>query len=51
MSTGGELIRRDHERSRLRDLLLTGAKSPADVDVNDAFFAELRDRARQPADG
>jgi antitoxin ParD1/3/4 len=46
-----ELIRRDHERSSLRDLLLTGAKSPADVDIDDAFFAKMRDRARQPADG
>jgi antitoxin ParD1/3/4 len=46
-----ELIRRDHERSRLRDLLLAGAESAADVDVDDAFFAALRDRARQPADG
>lgn len=46
-----ELIRRDHERSRLRDLLLLEAESPANVDVDDAFFAELRDRARHPADG
>jgi antitoxin ParD1/3/4 len=47
-----ELIRRDHDRSRLRGLLLAGAESPADVAVDDAFFAELRDRARQPsADG
>jgi antitoxin ParD1/3/4 len=46
-----ELIRRDRERSRLRDLLLAGAESPVDVDVDDAFFAQLRDRARQPADG
>lgn len=46
-----ELIRRDHERSHLRDLLLAGAESPGDVDVDDAFFAELRGRARQPTDG
>lgn len=46
-----ELIRRDHERSRLRDLLFAGAESSADVGVDDAFFAALRDRARQPADG
>jgi antitoxin ParD1/3/4 len=46
-----ELIRRDHERSHLRHLLLAGAESPADVDVDDAFFAELRGRARQRADG
>lgn len=46
-----ELIRRDLERSRLRDLLLAGAESAADVDVDDAFFARLRDRACQPADG
>ncbi len=46
-----ELIRRDHERSRLRDLLLAGAASPADVDADDAFVSALRDRARQAADG
>jgi antitoxin ParD1/3/4 len=46
-----ELIRRDHERSALRDMLLAGAESSADVDVDDAFFAALRGRARQPADG
>ena len=46
-----ELIRRDHERSHLRDLLLSGAESPADVDVDDAFFADLRDRGRRAADG
>ncbi len=46
-----ELIRRDHDRSRLRDLLLAGAESPADVDVDDSFISALRDRARQPADG
>ena len=46
-----ELIRRDHERSALRDMLLAGAESSADIDVDDAFFAGLRDRARQPADG
>lgn len=46
-----DLIRRDHERSRLRDVLLDGAESAVNVDVDDAFFAELRDRARQSADG
>jgi antitoxin ParD1/3/4 len=46
-----ELIRRDHERSRLRDLLLAGAESPTDLDVDDAFFSALRERARRPADG
>jgi antitoxin ParD1/3/4 len=46
-----ELIRRDHERSRLRDMLLAGAESATDADVDDAFFAGLRDRARQPVDG
>jgi hypothetical protein len=37
--------------SRLRDMLLAGAESSANVDVDDAFFAGLRARARQPADG
>lgn len=46
-----ELIRRDHERSHLRDLLLAGAESPADLDVDDAFLAGLQDRARRRADG
>jgi antitoxin ParD1/3/4 len=46
-----ELIRRDHERSRLRDVLLAGAESSVGVDVDDAFLAELRDRACQAADG
>lgn len=46
-----ELIRHDHERSRLRDVLLAGAESAVDVDVDDAFFAQLRSRARQPANG
>jgi antitoxin ParD1/3/4 len=46
-----DLIRRDHERSRLRDVLLAGAESAVNIDVDDAFFAALRDRARQPADG
>lgn len=46
-----ELIRRDLDRSRLRELLLAGASSPSTVDVDDAFFDGLRDRVRQEADG
>ena len=41
-----ELIRRDQERQRLRNLLLGGAASPQVGPADDAYFAELRDRVR-----
>lgn len=41
-----ELIRKDQERSRLRDLLLAGAQSPPAVTVNGAYFKGLRQRVR-----
>lgn len=44
-----ELIRRDHDRLQLRNLLLEGAASaPADP-VDPAYFAALRKRVRKPA--
>jgi antitoxin ParD1/3/4 len=43
-----DLIRRDQDRSRLRELLLQGAASPATV-VDAALFEDLRSRARRPA--
>jgi antitoxin ParD1/3/4 len=42
-----ELIRIDQDRQRLRDLLLEGAESPATAAVDDAYFDDLRNRARQ----
>jgi antitoxin ParD1/3/4 len=41
-----ELIRRDQDRLRLRDLLLDGAACDVGPDADDAYFAALRDRAR-----
>ena len=41
-----ELIRRDQDRLRLRNLLLDGASSPSTIPVNGAYFDGLRDRAR-----
>lgn len=46
-----ELIRRDLERSNLRDLLLSGAGSEAVVVADHDFFDELRGRARRTSDG
>lgn len=46
-----ELIRRDLERTGLRDLLLAGAVSEPAVDVDDAYLDALRDRARRTRDG
>jgi antitoxin ParD1/3/4 len=41
-----ELIRKDQERQRLRNLLLEGAASPAAGKADDAYFETLRRRAR-----
>jgi antitoxin ParD1/3/4 len=43
-----ELIRKDLDRQRLRDLLLEGAASPVVGEADDAFFAELRAWLKQP---
>lgn len=42
-----ELIRKDQERTHLRDLLLAGAQSPPAVTVNGAYFKGLRQRVRR----
>lgn len=42
-----ELIRKDQERTQLRDLLLAGAQSPPAVTVNGAYFKALRQRVRR----
>jgi len=37
-----ELIRRDRDRQKLRELLLDGARSPISRDADADFFQELR---------
>jgi antitoxin ParD1/3/4 len=41
-----DLIRRDHDRRRLRAALLEGARSPITSNVDAAYFASLRAQAR-----
>lgn len=41
-----ELIRKDQDRQKLRRLLLDGAESPPVAAADDAYFDELRARAR-----
>jgi antitoxin ParD1/3/4 len=41
-----ELIRRDQDRQRLRQMVLEGAASPTAVVADDAYFAALRERVR-----
>jgi antitoxin ParD1/3/4 len=41
-----ELIRRDQDRLRLRDLLLKGAASPPAAPAGAAYFKKLRSRVR-----
>lgn len=41
-----ELIRRDQDRQRLRELLLEGAASPQTAPADAAYFDSLRARAR-----
>lgn len=41
-----ELIRKDHDRLHLRNLLLKGASSKAAASVDNAYFESLRDRVR-----
>ena len=42
-----ELIRKDEDRQRLRDLLLEGAASPPAVTADADYFDRLRDRIRE----
>ena len=42
-----ELIRKDQDIQRLRELLLEGARSAATAPVDSGYFRGLRDRARQ----
>ncbi|MBL8381040.1 MAG: type II toxin-antitoxin system ParD family antitoxin [Burkholderiales bacterium] len=42
-----ELIRKDQDRQRLRDLLLAGAASPPGKPAGEAYFASLRRRVRK----
>lgn len=42
-----ELIRRDQDAQRLREMLLEGASSPAGAPVDAAYFQSLRERAAQ----
>ena len=44
-----ELIRKDQDRERLRKLLLEGASSPPAGPADDAWFEDLRERARKHA--
>jgi antitoxin ParD1/3/4 len=46
-----DLIRRDLERTGLRDLLLAGAASEPAAEVDDEFLNRLRVRARQTPGG
>jgi len=41
-----ELIRKDQERLRLRQLLLDGASSPPTAPADPAYFETLRERVR-----
>lgn len=41
-----ELIRKDQDRLRLRDLLLAGAESPSTAPASAAYFETLRARVR-----
>lgn len=41
-----ELIRKDQDRERLRQLLLDGASSPPIMQADAAYFDGLRERAR-----
>lgn len=42
-----ELIRKDRDRQRLRDLLLEGAESPSAIAVDEDYFDRLRDGIRE----
>lgn len=44
-----ELIRKDQDRLKLRDLLLAGASSEALAPAEPAYFERLRDQVRKTA--
>jgi len=44
-----ELIRKDHDRLQLRNLLLAGAGSNPGAPADTVYFASLRDRVRSGA--
>lgn len=44
-----ELIRRDQDRARLRDLLLQGAQAPITGEADEKYFGELRAGIRKRA--
>ena len=46
-----ELIRKQRDIEHLRQMLLDGANSGPGKMIDDAFFAELREQAAQPAAG
>lgn len=46
-----ELIRKDRDRLRLRNLLLEGAASPMTATVDDGYFEDLRRRVRDRTAG
>jgi antitoxin ParD1/3/4 len=46
-----ELIRKDMDARRLRDMLLEGAQSPQGGAADEEFFRKLRGRARQNETG
>jgi antitoxin ParD1/3/4 len=46
-----ELIRADQDRQHLRKLLIDGASSPVTTPVDEAYFTDLRTRARQAKAG
>ena len=45
-----DLIRRDQDRVRLREMLTDGGSSEAAVEVDDGYLDELRARARASQD-
>ena len=45
-----DLIRRDHDRRRLRNALLEGARSPLTTNADAAYFSALRAQAQAQAD-
>ena len=46
-----ELIRKDQDRQRLRLLLIEGAETAPSQPIDDAYFDDLRDRARRRTAG
>jgi len=44
-----ELIRKEQDKQKLRDLLLEGAASPLEGEADDAYFEELRQLAAKHA--